>query len=143
MKKIIGSTGLLLIVILFINSCSSQKLSKVDAKEIRAVSELKEQINKYITADEKRASLLKIADEIEQETRSFFTFYQEHNQRLSQVNTNYKATRQDFDKLIDEFNGKYENYLRMLLLKRGNMRELTNDDEWKKIMEREYSFIPG
>jgi len=142
MNRIIGITGLL-VAILFMTTCSSQKLSKVDEKEIRVVTELRNQINKYVNDNERRTNLLEIADDIEQETRSFFTFYQEHNNRIIQVNKNYKTTRQDFDNIINQFNDEYENYLRMLVQKRSAMRELTSDAEWEKIMDRDLSFIPG
>jgi DUF4097 and DUF4098 domain-containing protein YvlB len=142
MKKIVGITGLLL-AILFMTTCSSQKLSKVDTKEIQVISELREKINKHINDKEKRGALLTITDEMEQETRRFFSFYQEHNKKLTLVNNDYHATRKDFDEITNEFNEEYENYLRMLVKKRTAMRELTSDDEWKKIMDREYSFIPG
>ena len=142
MKKLSGIIGILLILI-SLATCSSQKLSKVDAKEIQAISELRQKINKNITDPDRKSVLLKITTEIEQKTRSFYSFYQEHNKNLTRVNKNYNATRQDFEVLSNEFNVKYENYLNTLIQKRSRMREFTSDDEWGKIMDREYSFIPG
>jgi SMC interacting uncharacterized protein involved in chromosome segregation len=142
MKKICGIIGTLFILII-LTTCSSQKLSNINEQELKVISELRDKINEHIRDQEKRSALLKIADEIEHETRSFYSFYQEHNKKLTRINNNYNATRQDFEVLVNEFNGAYENYLNTLIQKRTWMREFTSDDEWKKIMDRDYSFIPG
>ena len=142
MKNILGKAGTLGIIFIFA-ACSGQKLSNVNENEIKVLSELRENIKKHINDDENRKALLKITDEIEQETQKFFSFYQKHNQKLAEVNRNYKATQDDFDLITNTFNTNYENYLKTLIRKRSEMRELTSTEDWKKIMEREYSFIPG
>jgi hypothetical protein len=124
-------------------SCSSQKLTNVETTEIKAISELREKINKNITDADRKLALLNITSEIEREGQTFFSFYQNHKQKLTRINSDYKATRQDFAVIISAFNTNYEYYLKMLVEKRSEMRELTTADEWKKIMDRKYSFIPG
>ena len=142
MKRIFKIIGTLFILILA-TTCSSKKLSDIGAGEVHAISELREKINKNILDNERKSALLKITAEIEKETQSFFSFYQNHNQKLTRINSDYSATRQDFAVIINAFNTNYENYIKMLVIKRSEMRELTTADEWKKIMDRKYSFIPG
>ncbi len=142
MKKILAITGILFLI-LSVMTCSGQKLSNVNEQEIKVVTELQDKIKKLVPDQERKNALLKITAQIEQETRSFYSFYQEHNKKLSRVNKNYNTTRQDFEVIINEFNDKYENYLNTLIQKRSRMKEFTTDEEWEKIMDREYSFIPG
>jgi len=132
----------LISVLVFLLSCSSQKLATKEDSGQKVVAEQRELIQDNIKDPEKQAKLLRIVDEVEKESQIFFKFYQEHDKRIAQLNKNFEASRQDFEGLSDDFNNQYEIYLRMLIRKRSEMRELTSKDEWTKIMDRESTFIP-
>ena len=128
--------------LVFLFSCSSQKLATIEDRGQKVVAEQRELIQNNISDPEKQAKLMQIVDQIEKEAGKFFNYYQEHNKIVARLNKDYKASRQDFDKVINNFNQQYEVYLRMLVRKREEMRLITNPDEWTKIMDRETSFIP-
>jgi len=142
MRNKMYATGLVTVLV-FIFSCGSQKLINKEDSGQKVVAEQRALIKDNINDPDKQMQLLQIVDEIEKELELFFNFYHEHNQRIAQLNKNYTASRQDFEKVIDEFNTLYSNYLRMLIRKRREMRMLTSGDEWTKIMARESTFIPN
>ena len=127
--------------LVFLFSCSSQKLATIEDRGQKVVAEQRELIQNNISDPEKQAKLMQIVDQIEKEAGKFFNYYQEHNKIVARLNKDYKASRQDFDKVINNFNQQYEVYLRMLVRKREEMRLISSPDEWTKIMDRETSFI--
>ena len=129
--------------LVFLFSCSSQKLATREDRGQKVVAEQRELIQNNISDPERQAKLMQIVDQIEKEAGKFFNYYQEHNKIVARLNKDYKASRQDFDRVINNFNQQYEVYLRMLVRKREEMRLITNPDEWTKIMDRETSFIPN
>ena len=128
--------------LVFLFSCSSQKLATREDRGQKVVAEQRELIQNNISDPERQAKLMQIVDQIEKEAGKFFNYYQEHNKIVARLNKDYKASRQDFDKVINNFNQQYEVYLRMLVRKREEMRLMTSPDEWTKIMDRETSIIP-
>jgi len=133
---------IILVITLLFFSCGSQKLSKVDESGRKVIAEQKKLIQANINDPEKKTKLLQIIGEIDNESKEFYKYYLEHNNKIAQLNITFETSRQDFEKVIDDFNKRYEIYLRMLIRRRNDMRLLTSNDEWIKIMEREYSFIP-
>ncbi|MBW2492166.1 MAG: hypothetical protein JRE65_13575 [Deltaproteobacteria bacterium] len=133
---------IILVITLLFFSCGSQKLSKVDEGRRKVIAEQKKLIQANINDPEKKTKLLQIIGEIDNESKEFYKYYLEHNNKIAQLNITFETSRQDFEKVIDDFNKRYEIYLRMLIRRRNDMRLLTSNDEWIKIMEREYSFIP-
>ena len=139
-NKILQSGLITILVILF--SCSSQKLATTDDRGQETVTEQRELIQNNIKDPQKQAKLLQIVDDVEKQSLIFFNYYEKHIKKVSQLNKEYKTSREDFEKVIADFNQQYEVYLRMLILKRSDMRELTTKDEWTQIMDRESSFVP-
>ena len=137
----IFQTGLV-ILLMFLFACSSQKLATVDGRGQEVVEEQRELIQKNVQNSDKQVQLLQILDEIEQESQDFFKYYGEYNRKIVRLNQNYNSSRQEFDQGIGDFNQQYERYLRMLIKKRFEMRKLTTRDEWAQIMDRKSSFIP-
>ena len=133
---------IILVITLLFFSCGSQKLSKVDESGRKVIAEQKKLIQANINDPEKKTKLLQIIGEIDNESKEFYKYYLEHNNKIAQLNITFETSRQDFEKVIDDFNKRYEIYLRMLIRRRNEMRLLTSNDEWIKIMKREYSFIP-
>lgn len=141
MTNKILQTGLMaLLVLLF--SCSSQKLATTDDSGQETVTEQRELIQNNIKDPQKQAKLLQIVDDVEKQSQIFFNYYEKHIKKVTQLNKEYKTSREDFEKVIADFNQQYEVYLRMLIRKRTEMRKLTNKDEWTEIMDRESSFVP-
>lgn len=141
MDRLILTAGSLLVLV-FMFACGSQKLATTDDSGQETVTEQRELIQNNIKDPQKQAKLLQIVDEVGQESEKFFIYYQKHNKKTARLNKDYKASRKDFEKVIADFNQQYEAYLRMLILKRSDMRELTTKDEWTQIMDRESTFIP-
>jgi len=141
MASNIFQTGLITILV-FLFSCGSQKLSTKKEGGQKVVTEQRKSIQDNISDPEKQAKLLQIIDDVEKGSTKFFNYYQEHNEIIARLNKDYKASRQDFEAVLNDFNKQYETYLRMLIRKRGEMRLLTSKDEWTKIMDRESTFIP-
>jgi len=132
----------LLASILFLFACGGKNLATTEDDGQEVIAEQKELIQKNIKDPGTRARLLQMTSEIEKQSRKFFHFYKEHNEKVARLNKIYTASRQDFEKLNDEFNRQYEDYLRVLVGKRSQMRLLTSEDEWRSIMDRSSSFIP-
>ena len=128
--------------LVFLYACSSQDLAVIDDRGQEALAEQKELIRKHIQDPEKQKQLLQVVSEVEQESSKFFTYYQAHHLRLTEVNRDYASQQQDFEQLFTDFNRKYDAYLRMLIHKRAEMQKLTSRDEWSNIMDRKSSFIP-
>jgi len=134
-------TGLVTVVV-FLFSCSSQKLATTDDSGQETVTEQRELIQNNIKDPQKQANLLQIVDDVEKGSIKYFNYYEDHNKKIARLNKDYKTSRQDFERVLNDFNEQYEIYLRMLIRKRSEMRLLTSKDEWTKIMDRESTFIP-
>ena len=132
----------LLTSILFLFACGGKNLATLEDGGQGVITEQKELIQKNIKDPGKRTRLLQITSEIEKQSGDFFKFYEDHNKQIARLNKSYTASRQDFEMLNDEFNRQYEDYLRVLVGKRSEMRLLTSEDEWRSIMDRSSSFIP-
>ena len=137
MKYKLFIVGLMLLL-----SCSNQNLTTKEDKGQTVIVELRELIKTEIKDPKRQAQILQIIDGVEIESQKFFKFYQEHDNRIARLNSNYETSREDLEKVINEFNKKYDAYLKMLIRKRGEMRQLTSRDEWVIIMDRESTFIP-
>ena len=137
MKYKLFIAGLMLLL-----SCTSQNLATKEDEGQKVIGELRELIKTEIKDPERQAQILQIVDGVEIEAQKFFKFYQEHDNRITRLNTNYETSREDLEKVIDEFNEKYDAYLKMLIRKRSEMRQLTSIEEWETIMDRESTFIP-
>lgn len=136
------SSGLVLIL-LFLSGCGGQKVSTVEDEGKNAITEQKDLIREHIADAEKQAKLLKVIDEVNIESGIYFAFYERHIEKVAGLAKNHHATREEFQTVLDDFNMHYERYLLMLVRKREEMRLLTTEEEWTKIMNRETSFIPG
>lgn len=141
MVKHFSSAGFLLFLLLFIG-CGGQKVSTVDNRGETAIAEQRELIAEHIKDPKKQAKLMRVVDEVENESRLFFAYYKDHIIKVKELSSIRDASRDDFNKMALGFNTKYEGYLKMLVAKREEMRILTNEDEWKNIMNRETAFIP-
>ena len=137
MKYKLCIAGLILLL-----SCSNQNLLTKEDKGHKEIVELRELIKTEIKDSDRQVKILQTIDEVEIESQKFFKFYQEHDNRIARLNSNYETSREDLEKVINEFNKKYDAYLKMLIRKRGEMRQLTSRDEWVIIMDRESTFIP-
>ena len=141
MKKNIFINGLT-ILMMFLVSCGNQKRASVEDSGAGVISEQRRLIQKNITDPDRQIKLLRIVTVIEKESNDFFRMYENHNKEVVRLNKDLNTSRQDFEKLNVDFNRQYENYLRMLVEKRGEMKALAIMDEWTNIMARESSFIP-
>lgn len=137
MKYKVFIVGLLLFL-----SCGNQNLVTKDDKGQKVIVELREIVKTEIKDSDRQKKILQIIDEVEIESQTFFKFYQDHDNKIVRLNSNYETSREDLEKVIDEFNKKYDAYLKMLIQRRGKMRQLTSRDEWITIMDRESTFIP-
>ena len=137
MKYKLFIVGLMLLL-----SCSNQNLTTKEDKGQTVIVELRELIKTEIKDPKRQAQILQIIDGVEIESQKFFKFYQDHDKKISQLHIAYETSRDDFEKVIDEFNKKYDAYLKMLIRKRSEMRQLTSIEEWEIIMDRESTFIP-
>ena len=137
MKYKLFITGLMLLL-----SCGNQNLLTKEDKGHKVIVELRELIKTEIKDSDRLVKILQIIDMVEIESQTFFKFYQEHDNRIARINSNYETSCEDLEKVINEFNKKYDAYLKMLIRKRGEMRQFTSRDEWVIIMDRESTFIP-
>jgi hypothetical protein len=137
MKYKLFIVGLILLL-----SCSNQNLTTKEDKGQKVIVELRELIKTEIKDPERQAQILQIVDGVEIESQKFFKFYQDHDKNISQLHIAYETSRENLEKVIDEFNKKYDAYLKMLIRKRSEMRQLTSIEEWETIMDRESTFIP-
>ena len=141
MKKTIFINGLT-ILMMFLVACGNQKRASVEDSGAGVISEQRRLIQKNITDPDRQIKLLRIVTVIEKESNDFFRMYENHNKEVVRLNKDLNTSRQEFEKLNVDFNRQYENYLRMLVEKRGEMKALATMDEWTNIMARESSFIP-
>jgi len=133
---------LFIAVLMLIFSCSNQNLATKEDSGHKVIIELQELVHDEIKDPERQTKILQIIDSLENESQKFFKFYQKHDNKITQLNSTYETSRRDLEKVNDEFNKKYDTYLKMLIQKRTEMRQLTNREEWKKIMDRESTFLP-
>jgi hypothetical protein len=123
-------------------SCGNQNLVTKDDKGHKVIVELREIVKTEIKDSDRRVKILQIIDEVEIDSQAIFKFYQEHDNRIARLNSNYETSREDLEKVIAQFNKNYDAFLKMLIQRRGEMRQLTSRDEWITIMDRESTFIP-
>lgn len=140
MRNLSFLAGLTILAILF--GCAGQKADSQEDDGKKALAKQKEMIQKHITDPEKQLKLLKIIDEFDIESAKFYSYYEKHINTFEELTANRKTSKEEFQQTIDEFNVQYENYLKTMVNKREEMRLLTNEDEWKKIMALKVSYLP-
>ena len=129
-------------VLIFLLSCSSQKM--VESKD--DISNLVETQQKLIKDNIKdsaiQTELLQIVIDLDKEANKFAQYYAEHRKIATQLIRTQQISRQEIESELTNINNHYETFLKILIQKRKEIRSLTSEDEWIKIMAWDNTYIP-
>ncbi|UCG12728.1 MAG: hypothetical protein JSU72_20010 [Deltaproteobacteria bacterium] len=122
-------------LILLMNGCSHQPVSKEESRQ-RVLEEMRIYIGKI--QDPKRVEqLLVLVDALQQDLAELNRTVRKFGSDMRTLNVNYDATREDFDKMLDEYNTTRKGKQREILTSYLKMKELTTPDEWKSLAKSE------
>jgi hypothetical protein len=122
-------------LILLMNGCSHQPFSKEESRQ-RVLEEMRIYIGKI--QDPKRVEqLLVLVDALQQDLAELNRTVRKFGSDMRTLNVNYDATREDFDKMLDEYNTTRKGKQREILTSYLKMKELTTPDEWKSLAKSE------
>jgi len=131
MNRILQTGMIIFLILLF--ACSSQKLTAVDDRGHGVIDEQRELIKKNVQNSDKKVQLLQILDEIEQASQDFFKYYSKHNRKIVQLNQNYNSSRQDFESVIESLLQERKKLQKEVFDGRLKMVQQFQQNEWQQV----------
>jgi len=139
--NIFSVTPLAVIALTLLVGCAS-KSKALDPDELQAnmaesQAEFRELIAREID-DPARAKLFAaLADERDSLVSRHSAYVQSYSRSLKKLNSDYSATREDFDNLIETYNTERRSSQAEFLDLIGRMKAATTEKEWKKLAKFE------
>ena len=106
-----------------------------DAKEIerQAFDDLREEVRLVIDDSAREAAVVAIVDQLEVDFATVRQLAEERRARLRDLNSNYDATREQFEALLAEFRQRREDDHARFRETRHALREATSPEEWDRL----------
>ena len=114
-----------------------KKQDKIITKYKKANSEISSGLKGKIEDKESREKAVSIMAEIDSREMSILKKLQEFNNKDWELLRNRKATKEEYEHALSEYNELWQDYFDLYLDAYGRLSEVTTDDEWKII--RKYS----
>lgn len=127
---------------IFLMACSGTKSKLNTSSGIDPMQEKISLIEDHITDPERKAKLLAVVDEMGDAMQEFHLAYDQYFEQIHELQMDYDATNDQFEKVFNTFNPEYEKMLRIAVAKRMELKKLTTEEEWQLISARTNSFIP-
>jgi phage-related tail protein len=91
------------------------------------------QIRKVISDPARADQLVALTNEYQQQMRESAAIVRDYRSKLTALNANYDATREDFKALFSQQDAHREAFLRKVAALREQMAALTTDAEWEEL----------
>ena len=131
-----GSTrGVVMLLVLALNAvpgCSSKPLTPEEQAQAD-LSACHAQIRKVVADTARADQLIALTDELNTLGWQSIAHVNQYRAKVAALNSNYDATREDFEALIKEQDVVRETFLRKALALREQMSTLTTDAEWEQL----------
>ena len=99
------------------------------------VTDMRDRIQKQVDDPEKVTGLLAVVDQIELTLIDMDNGVQDYYATLRKLDRDYNASRADFEKTIDDFNTKRQEYFEKMLDHTMTMRSIAGREYWKKLSD--------
>jgi hypothetical protein len=100
------------------------------------IDQTRDRINKSISDPKKATTMLTLVDDIEKLMYEFNDDVQRYYKNVRAVNADYDATREDFERVAEEFNAKRIRTRSEVMKIRFQMTELATPEEWKDLSDQ-------
>jgi Spy/CpxP family protein refolding chaperone len=101
----------------------------------RGVKEMASLIDRTVKDPEKAKQAKQIVEQIMAEVGQSFKQSREHHERLYALNANYRATPEEFTRILDDLNNQRMRSASMILALRFKMKDLLTPEEWKALTD--------
>ena len=124
--------GWLILAVIATTGCSSKPLTPEQQAQAD-LSACDAQIRKVVADSARADQLVALTDEFNKLGWQSVASVKEYRAKVAALNSNYDATRADFEALIKEQDAVRETFLQKALMLREQMAALTTDAEWEQL----------
>src|SRR6185295_12062658 len=124
--------GTLMLVLTALTACSSKHLT-AEQREQAEVQAYEAQIRKVVADPTRADRLVALTNEFQQQAEKNVAIFREYRAKVAALNSNYDATREQFQALLDQQDAHRELWARKVTGLREQMVALTSDLEWEKL----------
>ena len=136
----LGAAGALMLVLAALTGCSSKHPTA--EQQVRGEVQAYEAQIRNLVADPVRADqLVALTKEFQQEAAASVAIFRDYRAKMAALNSNYEATREQFEALLNEQNGHREVWTKKLTALREQMTALTTDSEWEELRKARLSIF--
>jgi hypothetical protein len=112
--------------------CSSKHLTP--EQQAQADMEAYEaQVRKVVTDPARADQLIALTNEFQQQMRDSAAYVREYRAKVTALDSNYEATRADYQILLDQLDAHREAVLKKTAALREQLTALTTDKEWEEL----------
>ena len=115
--------------------CAGRKAPKEQAPSAKWFDEMRAHIRTDFSDPGQIAALTKVVDQVEVTMNSLDKEVIDYYAKLSALDRDYGATREQFQEVIDEFNARQRAVYDELLASAGEMKRIAGREGWKKLTD--------
>jgi len=128
--RIAGVLAVLMMIALSGVGCSKSKNVGSKQPTQKWAQDMRERINKTVTDPDRATQMLLLTNDLEKAMFEFNTDLTEYYGNIKRVNADYDATREDFEKVISDFDVIRKAARAKVIAIRSKMADLATDEEW-------------
>lgn len=136
-EKSLEVFGILIALVSFVVmfGCSHQPVGEPETRQ-KMVNDIREHLSS-IAEPERRAQCLELLDTMEQGLAELNRTVEQYAAQAKQLNADYDATREDFNRLMDKFNISRKSLQQQILTAHFGIKALTVPKEWAALAKIE------
>jgi len=123
----------LVFVLAVAGGCSSKPALSPEQQAQADLTEYEAELRKVITDPARADKLLALTNEFQKLLQDTVTHVSSYRAKAAALNSNYEATRADYQKLFSEQDAAREAFLQKATALREQMAALTTDQEWEQL----------
>jgi hypothetical protein len=121
-----------MLVLAALTACST-KHPTAEQREQAEVQAYEAQIRKVVADPERADHLVALTNEFQQQAEQSVAIFREYRAKMAALNSNYEATREQFQALLSEQDTHRELWAKKVTGLREQMAAVTTDLEWEKL----------
>ena len=121
-----------MLVLAGLTACSSKHLT-TEQREQAEVQAYEAQIRKVVADPARADHLVALTNEFQHQAEKSVAIFREYRAKMAALNSNYEATREQFQALLSQQDAHRELWARKVTELREQMAASTTDSEWEKL----------
>jgi len=105
------------------------------------VDDIRSRISENIDDPKKSSEMFALVDSLEQMLEEFDVDVQNYYRQILEVNADYNATREDFERVRSRFETRRKAARREAMALRFQLKNLATKEEWKRLSDKKESII--